>query len=86
MPKTPDYRKAVNKFDHSKPKQHTNLERHFALDHNISDPILFQKKIEIGIISHRIVNDKMRGKMETLWKYELIDATKGMKRVRVLNK
>ena len=79
-------RKAVNKFDHSKPKEHTNLERHFALDHNITDPILFQKKIEIAIISQPILNNRTRGNIETIWKNQLISATNKMEKVRVLNK
>ena len=84
-------RAALNNFNHKDPTKrradndHTNLERHFAIDHNITDHIYFQKQIEIAIISSPIENDTERVNKETYTKDWFRECTKEMKNVRLLN-
>ena len=79
-------RSELNNFHKKNRKRHTNLQSHFAHTHNITDPYLFQKEIEIAIISEPIPNKTEREHTETTWKNELKQATSKMKKVCVLNK
>ena len=84
-------RGALTQFHHPDPdkRRHhsdfTNLIRHFAMDHNISDPLLFQKQLEIAIISEAIPNSITRVDLETNTKDDFREAIRGMRNVRLLN-
>ena len=79
-------RSELKHFHKKSSKRHTHLQSHFVHTHNITDPYLFQKEIEIAIISEPIPNRTERTKTETAWKNQLKQATSEMDNVCVLNK
>ena len=79
-------RSELKNFHKKKSNRHTNLQTHFVHTHNITDPYLFQKEIEIAIISEPIPNRTEREDTETTWKNELKEAARKMTKVHVLNK